>query len=434
MSKATSIFRDARPIAAGVMGALGGKILSYRGKVLKHMPYRGKPPMRQNRSGSRKVRKPKRNKRKSNDEQGTAMRAAKVINRRKKSVSFKKKPKVSVSKKFKLKVAKALEPKESHGRYLEIGYQNFDFEPLLYGNKQKVERIGINSGGGYQQMFSPAMVLNAASVLFNGKAATESTQYTIAAGAYNFGANSFDPRTTKLNVRNSYCSFVLRNNTPRTWIIQLYEVSPKLNMNVDDEGDAYTQWINCMVNESSTGTTTNPFAINIASATPNTLYATPLQNKMIQQKWNWERHEITLDPGQSYDHFIQGPSNVVYDYAKFWKQDGAGAADKFYDYVKKFTRQLIIVARLDLVQDNTVSQAVGRQGNPLDKGRLLVEWKNYYNITCPEVAGGVGVVGGGTASVTNQNRKDCYFHKNWYADTDAAGLRVADETQINNLV
>lgn len=203
--------------------------------------------------------------------------------------------------------------------------------------------------------------------------------------------------------------------------MQLYEVSPKTNSNIYDEGDAVGKWFDGMLNENQV---TNP-RVNMRTApgvgvndaaTPNTLYVTPNVSKLFTQRYTVERHDITLDPGQSYDHFMQGPSNVVYDYQKFWKTDSAGTADQFMDNQKKFTRQLFLVARLDLVQDTGVG--FGRYGNsvsPLGDRRLIVEWKNYINLFCPDQAQGISSVGG--AQEQRTEARDCYLVKNWYVPT-----------------
>jgi len=375
-------------------------------------------------------------------ESGTTMRAAKVINRRKKGVTFKKKRKVRISRKFKAKVAKALAPHQATGKYTEIGFQALTF-PLSLGNQQQVARLGIDAntaqlGNNSQILFSPAMILNAASVMFNGKTATREAQYTLNGSLeYQFGTNSFDPRTSKITLKNSYAQFTLRNNTNRTWIIQLYEVQPKQKMNNPVENDCLQQWANAMINEAAVNAS-GPSTINLASATPNTLYANPMKNKMLTQKWNFERHEIILDPGQVYDHYVQGPSDTVYDYAKFWKIDSSGTANIFYDWQKGLTRQVFLVARLDLTND--IARDTARHGiadNDPKSGRMSVEYKNYYNILAPPHTGGTGNVAGSafgalTATVTTERVRDCYFHKCWFADVDAADFRTSRETETDN--
>jgi len=375
----------------------------------------------------------------ANTESGTSMRAAKVVNRRKKSVSFRKKRKVTISRKFKAKVAKALSPHQATGKYTEIGYQSVH-HPTTLGNQQQVARLGIDAnsaqlGLNSQILFSPAMILNAASVMFNGKTATRNAQYTLdGSNRYEFGTNSFDARTSKITLKNSYAQFTLRNNTNRTWIIQLYECAPKARMVNPGENDCLQQWSNSMLNESQVQGA-GPATINLASATPNTLYATPLRNKMLMQKWNIERHEIILDPGQVYDHYVQGPSDTVYDYAKFWKADQSGTADLFYDFQKGLTRQVFMTSRLDITND--VSRETARHGiadADAKSGRLSVEYKNYYNILSPPQTGGTGTNNPATNVTvhTNERIRDCYFHKNWFADSDPADIRMSRETEADN--
>lgn len=368
--------------------------------------------------------------RKRNDESSGANRAAKVKNRYKKSVSMKAKKKVKITSDFRAKVSKALSPKSIKGKYVEMSTGGITLS-LANGNKQTYGVIGNQLATNRDQLlFSPSFVLDCASVLFQNKPASQSAKYSVdlPAQVYNFGSLSFDSRTVKIHVRNSYASHVFRNNTNRTLIIALYECAPKLNMNILDEGDVVAQWQDSMTNETFNNLSR---PINIAAATPGTLYMTPMFNKMLMQKWSFERHDIILDPGQTYDHFMQGPSDVTYDFAKFWKSDSTGEANKFYDLQKKFTRQLMYVVRPDIVQSGIFE--AGRFGIPDAQGKLLVEWKHYVHLEAPEQTGVTHEVAAPLPAIYPRSlMRDCYFFKHWFESAQQPALRTEVQTGQDN--
>lgn len=373
-------------------------------------------------------------KRTKTTEASAGLRAAKVKNRVKKGVTIKPKKKVKITKNFKLKVTKALSSKLAKGKYLEIVTDGTSF-PLVLGNKQIRTRLGNDQGNaGSKLLFNPAHVLDSASVLFNNKVASRSSKWSVDGfGIYTFGDQSFDSRISKIHVLNSYASFVLRNNSNRTWIIQLYECAPKKDMSYILEQDVLQQWVNCMTNEANTGDLEGT-TINLGDATPETLYATPQSNKRLLKDWKFERHDIILDPGQTYDHFIQGPSDVVYDFAKFWRNDNSGAANVFLDINKRFTRQVIMTARVDLAQnaENTTS----RYGIPNGKGWLVWECKQYFNIEAPEHTPSLVTLplpASGTINADRDNIRDCYFHKHWTETPNVAPtIRFELQTGTDN--
>lgn len=373
----------------------------------------------------------------------------------KKSVSFRKKKEVRVTKKFKEKVTKALEPGRSVGWYMESGMV---FEgnstngvytfPNTFGDKQIADRINSNSSR--IAPFSPLAVLDAASVLFNGKVASENNKFPIT-GTYpneiiSWPAGTFDQHTAKIMVKNSYTSYVIKNNTNRTVIMQLYECAPKFNQDVLHDKDVYSQWQDCLADEATiyNGSTVNK-KINLSGATVNTLYSSPFQCKKLMQRWKIEKHEIILDPGQTYDHYMQGPQNVEYDYSKFWKPVNANfdVDNCFMNLQSKFTRQLMFTARLDLVNNGSYG---GRLGIPLSVGGgLLFEYKHFYRVSVPEQTGGsmyippVSVTGGGTlttaqtTSMTDTQKRDCFYLVNWseYSGEDPT-VRYEEQTGTDN--
>jgi len=369
---------------------------------------------------------------KGTNENSLNTRDAKVKGQFKKSVSHGKKKRVKVSRNFRLKVNQALLPQKYKGFYLESGIIHEGFSNTL-GQTQKVFRIG-NAQDRAGCMFDPLRVLDAASVLFAGKVATENAKFPVVGGFYTPGDQSFDAHTAKITVENSYSSYVLKNNTNRTWIIDLYECAPRKQMDDLEYGDVMTQWERALANEHAAGVVLDSSAerVNIDSALVTTLYNIPQYCKTMMRSWKFEKHAIVLDPGQTYDHFVQGPSNVTYDFGKFWAIEQGSDSKTIYNLQPKFTRQIMCVARLDLVSSSSAHGRLGLDDNV--SGTLIAEYKNYIRVQCPESTGGNVKVAALNTSTPMQldYKRDSFCIKNWDTTTASPSIRFEEQTGTNN--
>lgn len=375
----------------------------------------------------------------------TGTRAPVFKRRHKKGVSFKKKKKVKVSRQFREKVNQALEPGRLHGTYIEIGNNlanDLDFQPLAFGNKQVLYNLGQTCND--QFLFNPMRILDACSVLWNNKTASENAKYA-GAPTYTLPNGSFDPHTFNVKLVNSWAEFVIKNNSQRTWIIQLYTYSPKVNSQyftngTQSNGDAKAQWFNAMFDEANTpGTSTVNKPVNVSGATPNTLYAEPGMCRLLCTKWKFEKTDVVLAPGQTYDYRVQGPSNLQMDFQKYWNINAATGNQEFWDIQKSCTRGVFFTARLDVTNGGPTNAANGLAGRWADNvgntgHGLKTEYRYYYKFDCAEqVAGSVfssGVAANTpfTLSSTNTQRRDCYYLKHWNEAGNTAFDRVEELT------
>nr|UOF80453.1 putative capsid protein [Cressdnaviricota sp.] len=371
-----------------------------------------------------------------------SIRAARVRNTVNKKVTAKKSKKVKVSKKFRAQVNQVLTSKTCVGTYTEITYALAQL-PQNRGGQQHATSCCPNIGSGAgETLFSPLEVLDAASVLFNNKTASQDAKATASGLGVSVGIDSLDGRTEKIQVLKSSYSIVFKNNTRRTIIMQLYEVTPKNRQNVVEMGSAGSQWYNCMTNEATVPAgSLMTSAINLAGATPNTLYVTPKTCKPYMKLWNVERHDITLDPGQTYDHYMEGPTGL-YDFAKYWKPDATGSADEFYNHIPSKTRSVFATYRYDIVAragpDNTAGLP-GRWGSDILNEGLYMEYRKYFKLTCPETTGGImpstTVTSGSTAAKQFylNGIKDVYYHKSWNEGNYAVARRIEETTATENV-
>ncbi|QCX35050.1 capsid protein [Ninurtavirus muliumi] len=298
-----------------------------------------------------------------------------------KRVAFKRKLKIKVSKNLKQKIQKVIEKGHAHGSYKEFYYTNVlnnvtngqVVKPLLNFTSDAI--LGIH--------FDPVRVLNAASILWHNKTTGAGIKTPAVTDVGNFDTNGLTILARDLHTR-----VTLRNNSQRVYICKIYECAPKSVIDPPAAADAPTFWTSALAQEF-----VSPFG-SIASVNPlnnsvNQLYMTPQQCKQFNQQFASQVTNVTIEPGQSYVYFMQGPQNMVYDYTKFYQQ-------AIFANLQKMTRHLFIVAHNDLITYTDTGIVGG--GNPgvarlreaaaFVGAGLAVEVENVYKLGMPKKTGG----------------------------------------------
>jgi len=305
----------------------------------------------------------------------------------KKRVAFKKKPVVKVSRGLKAKIEKVVDKGHAHGLYKEF-YYSFVLNVVDNGQTVK-DLLPFTTDAITGVHFDPVRVLNAASILWNLKTDTTDIKAPTVAGPGNFSIEGLS-----ILARDLHSRVTIRNNSQRVYICKIYECAPK---SVNDAiPSASTYWTQCLTNEGVTAGT-NPLANS-----PQDLYMFPQISKAWNQQFASQVTNVTIEPGQSYVYYMQGPKNFVYDYTKF---EVAAA----FTNLQKMCRQLFIVAHNDLVgfsdtgvlgganpgvaRLNEADNAVGFRG-----AGLLVEVENVYKLGMPRKTGFNGAAPAGTAT------------------------------------
>ena len=310
--------------------------------------------------------------------------------------------KVKVTAQFRKKVKKALEPALIKGKYLENSYMTNRF-PHTFDNKQQVGTLGDS--------FTPSQVLDAASVLWNEKLPTNNKS--------SLNSQNFARNTVKINVINSYTTMHFKNNTRRTYTMKLYNCRSKIR---DQLEFPITSWADALAVEAQ------PQGSNVLGIDVNTMYNDPRMVPNWNQQWHADVTTVTLEPGQIYDYFVQGPKNKLYDFAK---------------YVTNSTPQLftdrISDARSNFVvfYPDVVSTTIGTAGryvddNPADgdSDGLATEIKHYYQLSMPEQAGYlVGTAGGGTQALNLRKYSFAIFSEPGNQQTGVV-RRVDDDNPV----
>ena len=159
-----------------------------------------------------------------------------------KKIKDKRKREVHVSKSFKAKVLKVEGEKKVHGwktdiEFLKcpaIGVDQQSFGTWIAGTAQ-----ALRPGNGWS--FLPAYFMDAAAVLWNKKIPNMTYDVTDG-GNIGTGAAGVSPGVTncEIFVKDSYESYLFRNNSNRGCTIKLYECAPKYKSNFTSSVEIYT--------------------------------------------------------------------------------------------------------------------------------------------------------------------------------------------------
>jgi len=325
-----------------------------------------------------------------------------------KKVKFRKLKRVKVNRKFQAKVKKAIEPQRVSGfaQFIDVQYLRFEAN-----NAQFVAYLGMGSDSSVTignlnkytvpWFFGPLRVLDTASVLFNGKAAADKD-----VAFANPGMFKIDTGNPKFHVKKSWVTFQLKNNTERTVYLNLHLIGPK---NTSDETlDIATLWQDMLDAEYTA-------KVNLSHNTVNTIYNGPRACKQFRELFNLAITKVTLEPGQTYEYKIAGPEDYMYDWSKFYKGSS-------YQNLHKMMRTCLITGHFDLQVNygaggtalNTRALRPGQNTFALDGsqvGGVCVEYREFYDITMPEITGGVGVAAGAVEPLTH--RQDVKYFKSF---------------------
>jgi len=224
----------------------------------------------------------------------------------------------------------------------------------------------------------------------------------------------------KVNVIKQETTFRLKNNTARVMYLKLYVCSPKSIL--PPAGiDPAIHWIDEMTNERGNASITEQDKRNLASASPNTLYATPYLCKNWMNRFATDCTNIILEPGKEYVHKVVGP-NMEYKFNKYYEATNAGAGGGSFQNQQKFVKFAFLTCYYDLV--GTSGGACSRGVNMFAASDsvpygLLVETTNYTKISQPDQTGikNPAAFVSGANQPLNQRKDDPY----WLADYSNLG-------------
>jgi len=311
------------------------------------------------------------------------------------NVSAKKKgiKKVKVPPKFRKQVNQVLKQVSPSGNVSEV--YMFKHIPLAFSQQQVV-----NLGGGWDPLvpnftdqnrlmfFDPCRVLDAASVLFNGKTFSGSKSL---GNTGLFAAKNFQCEVLSQNV-----GFEIKNNSARRFTIKLWTWKLKGNLRLTAD---FTGYWNAAINEESV--ITDDGYLNRYSSSSNVIGMNPKFSPRMNEMFQIEEKVINLEAGKQTYHQINGYRGL-YDFSKFW--DGLN----FNNYNKN-CMGVCMAFYPDLIGTDGIAGDVSRttQINPSSGFGLLVETRCHYTIRVPEQAGFSITVpaGGSTQQVSLKQRR-----------------------------
>lgn len=269
--------------------------------------------------------------------------------------------KVHVSKQFRQKV-QACEATSKLSGYYQANYKariaRAPETNLQQSDDQLLNPSPVDGG-----VFSFANVLNAASRLWNQKVANASPT--------NADVGNFDYRTTIIDVRKQWAVMRFKNNSLRTLRMKHILASPKSQQNLFTPAQAWTTACNDM---------TASLRLNgTPTVTQNTMWTHPKAFDQFSTYFTTTETDYTLEPGQSIEETVTGPS-MVYDGGKFTQNGGYA----------KFQKQDIFslcIYWYDLVIGTTPATLVCYANQPGTNEGLLCQSTYHCHLLMPEPAG-----------------------------------------------
>lgn len=271
--------------------------------------------------------------------------------------------------------------------------------------------VSTSIGGTELNFFTPAKLLDAASVLFNGKAVSIDPYLetgNLSTVAQNDGTLNFsNPGKLKINILNSYAKFSIKNVSNRVVTMEIWECMPSqmfqetnpLNtLNAVFEGFG-----------SSSGTTGQDtsyayYDLNgtaAASSVARGFYEIgqdpfEIAKQNYDFKFTWKKRTMILAPEETCVHSIRGPKGI-FDYSKMQRTNNAVPQPvpiiSRLAMVKGLSVGCVIGISGDQVLTQTAAASQGGRKNYLGGGSVTlgmpvcVEVEEYYKIAVPEIAG-----------------------------------------------
>lgn len=337
-----------------------------------------------------------------------------VSKKRVRGVDYKRPKRVKVNKSFKLKVNKAMQGKTYSGFFQHTTY--YFLAPPTAVNTQGVFPANYENT---TELFSPQQFLNAASVLWNGK------QFLAAGTPSNINdIGNFNPFETKIDVIKTWAVAQMRNNSKRTLYIKMYDCKAK---SLQNSNFPLAQWNNALVEMNQTKGASTAFSENPRNTLSSTLHANPKSLIQFNKWWACEVTNIVLEPGQTYDYKITGPSNMTVDMSKYYNSGN-------YQQISKCGRYVFGTIYTDL-ENNTIAGASGQAGRfgeaALDAG-VDIEYNVYYSLSIPEKAGFIGVGTAGAGTELGERHNSYVIQNDAVAYTNTTATRIDVENPVTS--
>lgn len=280
--------------------------------------------------------------------------------------------------------------------------------------------------------FTPAKILNAASILWNRK--RKQLNYNDQNGNFDINVTratgaipSSTPATPgksnfKLTVANSFVQMKIKNVSKRRMKLTFYNCTSKVafpdRLPLDALVYAIVQDATTTTSEvwegdlDPTGTPINPTLFHAQIATNPSFE--PAMTPSFNSMYKYQKVEINIAPGETTAHSIQGPKNFELDFAKL----NTGGVDKSGYFWKKCS--VACLMKMELETD--VGEMIHTFGDPYTFGPtnrpaqiasytsaypgITIEMKEVFKLKCPEISGFIQqVVAAGAPQALNLKKR-----------------------------
>jgi len=321
--------------------------------------------------------------------------------------------KVKVPVKFAKQVNQVLTKKSPFGTVLESYMIKYQPSPLdtqaNFNLGQGWDPTNANTtDAGRLMFFDPCRIIDAASVLFNGKTFSGTKSLS--------NSGLFSGSTLQVEVLNQNVGFEIKNNTARRMTIKLWtwKLKDKMRLTAD-----FTGYWKAACNEENTAARLGK--INCYGISPNMIGGSPMLSPRMRETFTMEEKIIHLEAGKQTYHQING-FRGVYDFSKFW--DGA----TFNNYNKN-VMGVCMGFYPDLITTTGITGNASRTTDidSSDPWGIAVETRCRYTIRMPEQTGFVL-----PATYTAGSKKLDFRREHPYAVRHVAGTGTGSVALIND--
>jgi len=253
--------------------------------------------------------------------------------------------------------------------------------------------------------FTPTKFLNAASILFNGKAMPDSTTVlntdNMLLNVDDQGAIIQAPRKYKLHINDSRVTLAFKNCAARVMIVDFYVCTMKMRTGTVDGLKGLTEPIVEDSFQSGSFTSLPPFKARTSNDKEEVINYTltshsfdPAMLPTFRARYKYEKLTLTIQPGETMTKTIQGPKNYDLDYSKIIGI-GNNAPDSDFNY-KPTTVVCFASVRPDqqfcsagINASDTLSGSVQAVKGILNliSCPISITQEQYYDMSMPESTG-----------------------------------------------
>jgi len=294
--------------------------------------------------------------------------------------------------------------------------------------------------------FTPYKILDAASILWNGKVMAQDATLTTGNFSTYVDNSTLNPKTTPLRnniyIRNAYVTFEIKNNSQRPMTLFIRNCVPKVKFQDSGPLQAFQAGVYRDLAIPS-GDTNGPLVPYSATSDQNLsrYFNDPnLPWSLIDNyKRNWKHETMTvlINPGETHKHSIQGPKNMTVNYNDLYK-DGNYNIATFY---KKTSAAVVIGVLPDLEYATVLSGSrvnmsgrwVKTTSTSLDKSiihPISIEVKEHFDLSMPEITGFIyptAQTPGIVQPLNLRQRKYASFYSGYNADEPNMVVQGANE-------